>query len=191
MPQRSLSIWIGLVACLALAIAGCGGGSSPTGTTTSSSSTATTTSSGSTGTTTGSKAKPAKSSGSPAKLSIGYPAEHDGYRRKFLVDGLGWTLYAFGGDSTGGSPTCVGKCAKVWLPLLTSGQPEVLFGFKLPKNLIGEVERPDGTEQVTYAGHPLYTFSKEKTGRIHGVGRESFGATWSAIAPTGELIESL
>ena len=73
----------------------------------------------------------------------------------FLVDRDGHALYLFEADKTSKS-TCTGACAKAWPPALTSGKPTAGSGVKA--SLIGTTKRPDGTMQVTYDGHPLYTF---------------------------------
>jgi predicted lipoprotein with Yx(FWY)xxD motif len=52
--------------------------------------------------------------------------------------------------------SCLGRCAGVWLPVLTSGRPEA--GPGVHQRAIGTIKRPDGTRQVTYRGHPLYLF---------------------------------
>jgi predicted lipoprotein with Yx(FWY)xxD motif len=54
---------------------------------------------------------------------------------------------------------------------------------------MGTLERKDGTEQATYAGHPLYTYSGDHTSEANGLGKRSFGSSWSAVRPSGELLE--
>jgi predicted lipoprotein with Yx(FWY)xxD motif len=102
-----------------------------------------------------------------------------------LVNSEGRTLYAFGGDE-GESPTCEGACAKAWPPLLDeNGEPQPSNGTGAAR--LGTVERKDGTTQVTYAGHPLYSFSGDKLpGEANGNGSTAFGATWSALKGSGE-----
>jgi hypothetical protein len=57
--------------------------------------------------------------------------------------------------------------------------------------LVGTIRRSDGTRQVTYNGHPLYTFVKDhKTGDVTGQGVIAFGAAWFAVSPTGNQIPS-
>ena len=49
--------------------------------------------------------------------------------------------------------------------------------------------RSDGTEQVTYKGHPLYYFVADTSaGSTKGQGSDSFGAKWWLIAPSGSAI---
>ena len=44
--------------------------------------------------------------------------------------------------------------------------------------------------QVTYAGHPLYTFVGDKTaGATTGEGLDTFGGGWYAVAASGHKVE--
>jgi predicted lipoprotein with Yx(FWY)xxD motif len=101
-----------------------------------------------------------------------------------LVDSEGHTLYAFSSDA-GGKPTCEGACAKAWPPLLDeTGEPQPSNGTSAAR--LGTVERPDGTTQVTYAGHPLYKFGGDKKpGDAAGNGSSAFGGTWNALKGSG------
>jgi predicted lipoprotein with Yx(FWY)xxD motif len=101
-----------------------------------------------------------------------------------LVDSEGRTLYAFSGDG-GETPTCEGACAKAWPPLLDqSGEPQPSNGTGGAR--LGTVTRADGTRQVTYAGHPLYSFDGDKMpGEANGNGQSAFGGTWTALKDNG------
>lgn len=72
-----------------------------------------------------------------------------------LVDGAGNTLYLFTTDAQGPS-ACYDACAENWPPLVASG--DVTVGEGVNAELLGSVERLDGSMQVTYGGWPLYTF---------------------------------
>jgi predicted lipoprotein with Yx(FWY)xxD motif len=98
----------------------------------------------------------------------------------FLVDAHGHTLYLFQRDKSSKS-TCNGSCAKAWAPALTSGKATAGSGVKA--SLIGTTKRADGTMQVTYNGHPLYTYQTE------GQGSNEFGAQWYVVAPGGKKID--
>jgi predicted lipoprotein with Yx(FWY)xxD motif len=55
---------------------------------------------------------------------------------------------------------------------------------------LGTITRPDGTKQVTYKGHPLYLFAKDKDdGDAYGEGVKAFGADWYVLAPSGNKID--
>ncbi len=100
-----------------------------------------------------------------------------------LVDSAGHTLYDFRRDDAATS-SCYGACAESWPPLLTEGEPHPSNGAD--GNLLGVTERKDGSEQVTYAGRPLYTFAGDKgPGEANGNGVEAFGAEWYALTPAG------
>ena len=56
-----------------------------------------------------------------------------------------------------------------------------------PASKLGTTKRKDGTVQVTYAGHPLYTYVADtKPGETNGNDFCSFGAQWYALLPSGE-----
>jgi predicted lipoprotein with Yx(FWY)xxD motif len=67
---------------------------------------------------------------------------------------------------TGLKVKCTGACAKTWPPLT------IPHGTMAPKHIagvmgtFGEVMRPDGKTQVTYNGHPLYTFHGDTSSKI-------------------------
>jgi predicted lipoprotein with Yx(FWY)xxD motif len=53
--------------------------------------------------------------------------------------------------------------------------------------MLGTTKRKDGTVQVTFAGHPLYTFKEdEKPGEANGNDLKAFGDEWYALQPNGE-----
>jgi predicted lipoprotein with Yx(FWY)xxD motif len=139
-----------LAVALLLAAAGCSS-STPSATTDTSaaspSTTATTASPGGTGSTL------ATIPAGTATVDVGTTDLGD-----VLVDLSGHTLYVFTADGPG-SPSCVdASCTKVWPPLTGSG---IAVGTGVPAKP-GEfklVPRPDGTQQLTVNGQPLYTFS--------------------------------
>ena len=130
--------------------------------------------------------KPASSESSGGAAAV-ITASTAGDLGKVIVDSEGMTLYDFHKDK-GGKPACYGACAKGWPPLLTEGKPQAGEGAMASK--LGAVERSDGTTQVTYAGHPLYTFAGDKKpGEANGNDVEAFGAEWYALLPSGEEAE--
>ena len=107
---------------------------------------------------------------------------------QILVDGNGKTLYLFEADTSAQS-TCSGACAQAWPPVTTSGAPKAAGGASA--SLLGTSARSDGTTQVTFGGHPLYSFTGDtKPGDTNGEGSTAFGAGWDVLTPTGEKIEA-
>ena len=105
---------------------------------------------------------------------------------KILVNSRGRTLYLFKKDS-GTKSACFGACATAWPPLRAGRKPTVGRGAKA--SLVGTTERSDGKPQVTYNGHPLYTFIKDtKAGDTNGEGLTAFGGRWFAVSPAGKQI---
>jgi predicted lipoprotein with Yx(FWY)xxD motif len=105
---------------------------------------------------------------------------------KILVNSQGRTVYLFRKDSARKS-ACTGACAKFWPPLLASGKPTAGPGASASK--LGTIRRSDGKRQVTYNGHPLYTFQQDtKAGQTNGQGLTAFGASWFALSRAGNQI---
>jgi predicted lipoprotein with Yx(FWY)xxD motif len=107
---------------------------------------------------------------------------------KTLVNAGGRTLYLFQKDS-GSTSECTRACATAWPPLTTAATPAVGHGAKA--SLIGTTLRPDGQQQVTYKGHPLYLFQGDhKGGATNGEGLTAFGGSWFALSPGGNKISA-
>src|ERR687889_285375 len=104
---------------------------------------------------------------------------------KILDNSKGDTLYVFGAD-TGTKSNCSGACASNWPPL-TSAKPTAGTGAKA--SMLGTTKRSDGTTQVTYNGHPVYTFASDTApGQTSGQGVNAFGGIWYVIAPSGQTV---
>jgi predicted lipoprotein with Yx(FWY)xxD motif len=103
-----------------------------------------------------------------------------------LVDAKGFALYAFSKDPPNTFHSrCAGACEAKWPPLILSGAAPVAGGEALASQL-GAIKRPSGSLQVAYAGHPLYTYARErKPGTALGNGLSAFGGTWHALTPQG------
>jgi predicted lipoprotein with Yx(FWY)xxD motif len=55
---------------------------------------------------------------------------------------------------------------------------------------LGLAKRDDGKNELTYAGHPLYTYAGDKhAGDTTGQGLDQFGAEWYVLAPSGQKID--
>ncbi len=97
------------------------------------------------------------------------------------------TVYMFEGDK-GAASSCTGACASVWPPVTTSGGPTA-SGAASSADL-STITRSDGATQVTYKGHPLYFFAKDKdSGDAYGQGVHGFGADWYVLAPSGSKVD--
>jgi predicted lipoprotein with Yx(FWY)xxD motif len=98
------------------------------------------------------------------------------------------TVYMFEGDK-GSTSSCMGACATAWPPVTTSGMPAT--GGSAASADLGTTMRPGGVEQVTYKGHPLYYFIKDKDdGDSYGEGAHGFGADWYVLAPNGKKVDN-
>ena len=168
MTSRTGLISLAVLAAGALGAAGCGSSSNNNSTTNS-------------GSTTAVKAAATTSGGKTVSVA------DNGKVGKILVDSKGNTLYLFEQDKTTTS-TCSGACASNWPPLSATGNPTAGSGVTASK--LGTTKRSDGTMQVTYNGHPLYTFSGDmKPGDAAGQGQEAFGAEWYTLTPSGSKNE--
>jgi predicted lipoprotein with Yx(FWY)xxD motif len=105
---------------------------------------------------------------------------------RVLVDSHGHSLYLFDRDGKGKS-SCYGGCAGEWPPLIVSGKPHAKSGVKA--SLLGRTKRRDGRWQVTYKGHPLYTFTGDTSkGQTNGEGLDDFGGWWYLVSPAGTQV---
>ncbi len=153
---------LGLLALAALA--GCGGSNG-----------------GSTSATTSANGGSAASRGQSAAASVDIASNSK--LGSILVDAQGRTLYLFQKDM-GGRSSCSGSCATVWPPDVTTASPKAGNGVSASK--LGTVKRNDGTMQITYAGHPLYTYTVDMSpGQVTGNGVNAFGGIWNAVQSNG------
>lgn len=98
-----------------------------------------------------------------------------------LVSSTGRTLYEFTKDHNRKN-TCapISGCSSVWPSLKASGRPTAGPGVK------ASLLSTTSAGQVTYAGHPLYTYRGDSgPGQTSYVGAKSFGGTWDAVNATG------
>ena len=55
--------------------------------------------------------------------------------------------------------------------------------------MLGTTRRSDGSRQLTYNHHPLYTFALDKhSGQTNGQGLFEFGAKWYAVSAGGNAV---
>jgi predicted lipoprotein with Yx(FWY)xxD motif len=102
-----------------------------------------------------------------------------------LVDANGDALYSPSQEANG-MIECTGSCEQIWKPVTPDDAPA--SGNVTGK--LGTVKRPDGSEQVTLDGAPLYTFAYDMIpGDVKGDGQQdTFDGTsfsWHAATPSG------
>lgn len=103
-----------------------------------------------------------------------------------LTTASGMTLYLLTGDSPTTS-ICTGACPPAWPPLTSKGAPSA--GRGVEAKLLGTITRSDGSRQVSYNGHPLYTFSGDTApGQVNGEGINNFGGTWYVLGSAGRPV---
>jgi predicted lipoprotein with Yx(FWY)xxD motif len=159
---------------IALVAAGCGSSSNKTA------STATTPAKS------GAYGAPSNSSSSSSTKAALITTKHAAKLGTILAYGSkNLTVYLFEADKAGRS-NCTGACASVWTPV--TGSPHS-SGAAMSADL-GTIKRSDGTTQVTYKGHPLYLYTKDKDdGDTYGQGVKAFGADWYTLSPSGNKVD--
>lgn len=178
MAQRTRVAMVLLGAALALTLAACGATSGSPG------------SSGGIYGSSGSGAPAATAtatspaSGTGSALVASATAMVAGTSKTILTNSRGMTLYYFTLD-TPQKVAYTGGCASFWPPLLASGGTPTASG-----SLAGTLAVLDGAngKQVTYNGHPLYTFSEDKAPgdtKGEGIMNEWHVATPGLAAATG------
>jgi predicted lipoprotein with Yx(FWY)xxD motif len=107
---------------------------------------------------------------------------------KILVNGSGFTLYMFTKDRRN-KDRCAKDCQMVWPPLTVKGRPTAGPGVR--RSLLGTIRISGGRKQVTYDGHPLYTYSQaSRPGDTSYVGANQFGGFWYALKANGKTVKS-
>jgi predicted lipoprotein with Yx(FWY)xxD motif len=102
-----------------------------------------------------------------------------------LVSGSGSTLYEFTRDhASKNSCAAISGCSAIWPSLKASGRPTAGSGAE------ASLLSTTSGNQVTYAGHPLYTYSGDSgPGKTSYVGVKQFGGTWYAINVSGDAVK--
>jgi predicted lipoprotein with Yx(FWY)xxD motif len=162
-------------------LGGCGSSNSNSGTPSKS---AGNTTSAAGGYSAGAYSHPASTPSSSAKSAL-IATKHSKLGTILAVGPKKLTVYLFEADH-GSASACSAACAAVWPPV--TGSAKAIAGAMSDE--LGTITRSDGTKQVTYKGHPLYTFVKDKDdGDAYGEGAKAFGAEWYAIAPSGQKVD--
>ncbi len=99
-----------------------------------------------------------------------------------LTNAAGYTLYWFAPDTPSKS-TCYGTCAVYWPPV--TGRPIAGAGVT---GKLGTIGRTGGATQVTYDGHPLYTYVGDSApGQSTGNNINLNGGFWYEMTASGRL----
>ena len=93
-----------------------------------------------------------------------------------LTNAKGFVLYSFAPD-TATKSACSGACAAAWPPQPATGT------VKSPYTTI---KRSDGSTQLVFNGHPLYTYIADTApGMASGNGVNAFGGLWHEVPASG------
>jgi len=97
-----------------------------------------------------------------------------------LTNAKGFTLYWFVPDTATRSK-CYGVCAGYWPPV--AGTPSAGPGVT---GKLATITRSDGTTQITYNGHPLYTYVGDTApGQAFGNNINLNGGLWHEVTVSG------
>jgi predicted lipoprotein with Yx(FWY)xxD motif len=93
-----------------------------------------------------------------------------------LTNAKGFTLYSFAPDTPAASK-CYGSCAVYWPPVTGT----TAAGQGLPGK-VTTITRTDGSHQLTYNGHPLYTYIADTApGQARGNNINLNGGVWHDV----------
>jgi predicted lipoprotein with Yx(FWY)xxD motif len=101
-----------------------------------------------------------------------------------LATGTGRTLYDFRPDTSSHSACVNVGCVYQWPPLIVKGS--ILVGPGVDRALVGTIRRPNGSSQLSYNGHPLYTYILDgKAGSVTGQAIDQDGGPWYVLNAAG------
>jgi predicted lipoprotein with Yx(FWY)xxD motif len=93
-----------------------------------------------------------------------------------VTNAKGFTLYSFAPDTPAASK-CYGSCAAYWPPVTGTAAA----GPGLPGR-VATIKRTDGPAQLTYNGHPLYTYIGDTApGQARGNNLNLYGGLWHEV----------
>jgi predicted lipoprotein with Yx(FWY)xxD motif len=107
-----------------------------------------------------------------------------------LVNSKGFTVYAFTRDPRNRDMCAALRgCPSTWPAVITAGKP--IAGHGVKSSLLGTINLRGGRKQVTYAGHPLYTYIGDSApGETSYVNFRAFGGRWPAMNASGHEVTS-
>jgi predicted lipoprotein with Yx(FWY)xxD motif len=119
---------------------------------------------------------PSSSGSSPAVAAAGTVKTAVIGGATVLTNARGFTLYSFAPD-TPTTSKCYGSCAAYWPPVTGTAAAEP----GLPGR-IGTITRTGGARQLTYSGHPLYTYIGDSApGQANGNNLNLNGGLWHEV----------
>jgi predicted lipoprotein with Yx(FWY)xxD motif len=104
------------------------------------------------------------------------PATVGGMTETILVNGRGLPLYYYRPD-TATKSLVTGGLAQLWPPLISAAPAAAGLSGKLA--VLNDVNG----RQVTYNGHPLYTFADDQADQVTGQGVQDFFVATPSLAP--------
>lgn len=105
-----------------------------------------------------------------------------------LVNSRGFTVYAYTADRRD-KDACAREsgCLSLWPAVTSTGTP--VLGHGVRSSLIGRT-KVNGAEQVTYAGHPLYTYAGDtRAGQTSNINIFQFDGHWPAVNASGQEVK--
>jgi predicted lipoprotein with Yx(FWY)xxD motif len=173
--KRLRVVWLAMVlAGLALSACSSDSKSSTTAGASSAGSSATTT----TSPTTTTVASTTTAATSTASLGVAMNAK---LGKQIIVDAKGMTVYLYDPDGASTTTKVPDAIKANWPPVVAAGAPGVGAGLDQAK--VAAQMQADGTSQVSYDGHLLYTFVGDKApGDVVGQG---LGGVWFVLSPDG------
>jgi predicted lipoprotein with Yx(FWY)xxD motif len=106
-----------------------------------------------------------------------------------LVNGRGFTVYAFTKDRRN-EDNCqkVSGCMSVWPVVSGASKPSLGPGVKA--SMVRTTTLKGGAKQLTYGGHPLYTYAGDGgPGQTSYVNFSQFGGRWPAVNAAGQEVK--
>jgi predicted lipoprotein with Yx(FWY)xxD motif len=106
-----------------------------------------------------------------------------------LVNARGFTVYAYTADGRNKN-VCAAEsgCPTIWPAVTSAGAPSLGRGLK--SSLVRRIRVRGVGEQLTYAGHPLYTYiSDSGPGQTFYVNVFEFRGRWPAINASGQEVK--
>ena len=95
----------------------------------------------------------------------------------------GSAVYVFDKDTPGsGASACSGTCANLWPAVTTTSATPQVSGVT---GTVGTIPRDGGTRQLTLNGHPLYTYAGDSPGQVSGEGVKGI---WWVVSPAGQAV---